>query len=377
MPVRDAGARARVLAVAAMLVAASALSATGSDAAQPPAATCRTSQVAVGNPSPAPGEQVRAPGATPTQKLFVKACVPRRGPTPSAVQVLVHGITYDHRYWDLRPPQRPHDTRYSWQEAAARAGYATVALDRIGSGRSTHPPGSSVTADGNAAALDALVRALRAGAVPTPAGKHAFTRVVLVGHSYGSTIALLTAAQTDTVDAVVLTGFTNGVRLRAHTGAVAAFHPVGADPAFRDRDLDEGYLTTRPGTREALFYAPATDVERAFLAQDESSKGTVTRAEFATLAPLPSLRSSVPVLVIVGGRDGIFCAQDLDDGGADCTSDATLTAQERTWYPFARSMEAVVVPGVGHALNAFRTAPVVFEAAMRWLDREVPARALT
>lgn len=355
---RGVGRRSRAAGAVLVVLAATALSAATSDAAQPAAATCRSSTVAV----------------APAQQLFVKACVPSRGPTPSTVQVLVHGITYDHRYWDLHNPQRPGESGNSWQDAAARAGYATVAVDRLGSGRSTHPRGDEVTADSNAAAIAAVVTALRAGEVATPAGRLAFGRVLLVGHSYGSTIALLTAAQYRNVDGLVLTGYTNGARLAAHAAALAAFHPVGQDPALRGRGLDDGYLTTRPGTRESLFYAPATDVAPEILTQDEAFKGTVTRAEFATFAPLPSLRSTVPMLILVGARDGIFCAQAREDGGADCTSGATLAAQERTFYPVARSVEAVVVPGLGHALNAFRGAGVAFTAATRWIDRMFPAR---
>ena len=50
------------------------------------------------------------------------------------VQLLVHGATYDHSYWDF--PYQPGT--YSYVKAMAKAGYATFIFDRIGNGESDH-----------------------------------------------------------------------------------------------------------------------------------------------------------------------------------------------------------------------------------------------
>jgi hypothetical protein len=51
------------------------------------------------------------------------------------LQILVHGATYDHRYWDwpLDPEQ------YSYVEWATERGYATLAIDRVGCGAGQLP----------------------------------------------------------------------------------------------------------------------------------------------------------------------------------------------------------------------------------------------
>jgi hypothetical protein len=79
--------------------------------------------------------------------------------------------------------------------------------------------------------------------------------------------------------------------------------------------LDPGYFTTQPDTREQLFYDPAT-TNPAVLALDEADKDTTTAAELVDSVSLiaeppaagqPSLQINVPVLVVVGADDNIFC----------------------------------------------------------------------
>jgi hypothetical protein len=95
--------------------------------------------------TPGSGPGVPVGTALGRQQVLVKLCLPTGKPTPATVQVLVHGITYDHRYWNIADPADPQGDRYSWEAAAAKAGYATVAIDRIGAGASTHPPSTLVT----------------------------------------------------------------------------------------------------------------------------------------------------------------------------------------------------------------------------------------
>src|SRR2546423_3412732 len=63
-------------------------------------------------------------------------CMPAGGVPPTTVQVLVHGTTYNHVYWDF-PYQAEH---YSHHRDMARHGYATFAVDRLGTGQSTSRP---------------------------------------------------------------------------------------------------------------------------------------------------------------------------------------------------------------------------------------------
>src|SRR6266480_1282682 len=58
------------------------------------------------------------------------------------IQILIHGATYDHHYWDF--PYQPQT--YSYARAMTSAGYAILNVDRVGYGASSHPTsGSSIT----------------------------------------------------------------------------------------------------------------------------------------------------------------------------------------------------------------------------------------
>jgi hypothetical protein len=58
------------------------------------------------------------------------------------VEILVPGFTYDHTYWDF--PLQP--LAYSYVQAATDGGNVTFAVDRLGTGQSSHPPSTLLTA---------------------------------------------------------------------------------------------------------------------------------------------------------------------------------------------------------------------------------------
>src|SRR5690242_3249504 len=99
------------------------------------------------------------------------------------LQVLVHGGTYTHTYWDA-PTINGVD--YSYARYMARQHYAVLAVDQLGSGESSHPQGDTVTLQEAANALHQVLTSLRTDANPIGVG---FPRLALVGHSFGSITA--------------------------------------------------------------------------------------------------------------------------------------------------------------------------------------------
>ena len=70
-----------------------------------------------------------------TYKVEGTFCYPgdtKKAQQVQTVQVLTHGVGLDKSYWDTTP-------WYSYVNAAADAGYATVAYNRLGVGNSDHP----------------------------------------------------------------------------------------------------------------------------------------------------------------------------------------------------------------------------------------------
>jgi len=194
---------------------------------------CQALQVPVSLP--------QVPGAT----LYGELCVPAIG-TPSRVQLLVHGASYNSYYSDW--PYKPNF--YSYARLMVGAGYATFNIERLGYGRSTHPPSTLSTIENGRDALRQVVDKLRSGQI----GGHAFSRVIWVGHSLGTVYAWLEASVATNVDAFVLTGMLHAVKPSWLTLAFSDAYPAAADPEFATLGLDPGYLTFIPGSRAPLFY---------------------------------------------------------------------------------------------------------------------------
>jgi len=297
------------------------------------------------------GELCRPPGS-----------IRHRVPT---VHLAVHGATYSHLYWGW--PYQPET--HSYIDHLLAAGYAVFAFDRIGVGQSSHPPGASVTIDANAFVVHQLVRALRRGSI----GKTQFRRVVLVGHSLGSITSLAEASAYHDVDGVVLTGISHF----SPSGAalLPTLIPANQDPRFAKRKLDEDYLTTSPGSREASFYsAPVTDPDPQLMAIDEATKETVTTAELRTTSSVltsgASFAIQVPVLMVAGQLDPGVCG-----GASICASLAAsavaFAVAEAPFFAPDACLQTAVIPDAGHYLNLEPSAPVTYALIRAWSDAYV------
>jgi pimeloyl-ACP methyl ester carboxylesterase len=287
------------------------------------------------------------------QRMAGRLCRPA-GERARVVLLLVHGFTYDAGLWD----QPGFGGRYSFARAMHRAGYATLAVDRLGVRRSSRPPGRELTLAAQAHALGQVARWLRRDA---PGGR--FARVAVAGHSLGTVISRAVAAQSPDVAALVATGFTHALNLPAD------FAPCLLG-GVRAGDAD--VVTLRPGCRRRLFYARGAADPRV-VADDERRVRTGVGPEAAAVVGSDrdadgfARRVALPVLLAVGSRDRLFC------GTRDCSSAAALRRQEAPLWPRAE-LAAYVLPGAGHTLSHHIGAPAFFSATVAWLRREIPAR---
>jgi pimeloyl-ACP methyl ester carboxylesterase len=300
--------------------------------------------------------------------IFGILCLPSPSARPATVQLLVHGGTYNHQYWDW-PIRSEH---YSYVRQALAAGYAVMNVDRLGYGRSTHPPSALVSLENGAAALHDVITSLRSGEL---AG-FPFTNVVYVGHSVGSIVGWVEASTYRDVSAFVATGMTHHLK-RSAVGAISqAFYPARFDPAFQHSDLDPGYLTTRPGKRGGFFFSPQYS-EADVVAYDEKTKDTLAETEAAESLSLilspppeaaPSRAIAAPALVVIGAADIPFCGA---PDGTDCHDSAAIGAAEAPYYGPEARLEVVSVPDNGHNLQLHRSAPVAAERVLEWIRRTV------
>lgn len=279
----------------------------------------------------------------------------------TSVQVLVHGLTYDHHYWDF--PAATDDQSYV--AAATDAGYATFTIDRIGVGASTRPANGLVLTTGSAAyVLNQVVQSLRAGQI----GGTAFQKIVTVGHSFGSQAVAKQAGMYGGVDGVVLSGSLHDTTLQTFTQVLTQFYPAQLDPKF-GLQIPAGYLTTIPGTRGAIFYNLA-NVDLTVVAADEQLKQTATDGEVATVTNgnLETKDITAPVLVAVGETDLLFCNAMLS-----CADSQVVLARESADFDAAACLDSYVLPLAGHSMNLHLNAPDWFAAAQDWTDRRVGA----
>lgn len=288
-----------------------------------------------------------------------------RDTTPSTVQVLLPGLTYDRRYWTV-----PGANNYAHH--MARAGYAVLAFDRLGTGLSSRPPADQVALDMHVATLHQMLEMVRDGSV----GGHAFDHVVTVGHSYGSGIAIVEAARHQDVDALVISGMLHATA-PLYEEVIGFFHPAAEDPVLGPTappEWPEWYMTQRPGYRaKMLEYAP--NIEPGLSEYNELIKSTATIGEGMSLPDTYSRETSlavkVPVLLVVGQHDALFCGEDVNFG-ADAGS---VHAFESPYFAPEAELETHVIPRAGHSLNLHRNAVEWFEIARRWIDRRVGAHA--
>jgi pimeloyl-ACP methyl ester carboxylesterase len=273
------------------------------------------------------------------------------------LQILIHGASYDHRYWDW--PDEPHT--YSYVEFAAERGCATLAIDRIGCGVSSRPPGRQTTIAAQASIVSQLVAAAREGRF---GGRH-FRRVVLVGHSLGSVLTVAEAATYDDVDAVVLTAYMpiESTIQDNDPRADLYFVPAQDEPgtAHLRGLVDEDYLTPLPASRLEMFYLEET-ADPTLLDLDEQIKGTMTRGELSDIGTAASRGSElrVPSLVFNGDSDALTFEHP--------TQSSVDSVIERARAVSPQHFDYLLAPRTGHNVNLHHTAPSSYSAIADWLD---------
>ncbi|MEV0648240.1 alpha/beta fold hydrolase [Phytomonospora sp. NPDC050363] len=323
-------------ALAALLVVAAALpisAAPAAASARP--VVCREKTVGV----------ALTPGAAGDQVVAGTLCAPRGADT---IQVLIPGGTYDRSYWTMRGDPRGS----SYVEYMSRAGHATFAMDRLGTGASSAPHSSLFAPDTHRDSVHQVVEELR----------RTFDRVVLVGNSLGSTLSRAVAQRWPAdVDGIVLTGESSTPNWDAFAEMGASYIPAARDPRLAGRGLDEGYTSLPLGGKSSWMYHRPTASPLVMALDELTGEPDV----FALGDVGVGGDIHVPVYVIVGEFDRFLCGP----GATDCSSSAALLASERAYYPAGTALDALVVADTGHVLNLHRTAANWYPAVEAWLGR--------
>ena len=296
---------------------------------------------------------------TETGNVSGTLCEP---PGATRVQLLVPGWSYNRHYWET--PPRPGQSSYV--ASANEAGYATLAIDRLGTGASLHPLSINDTHEADLAAVNEWVQALRDGSLGTR-----YSKVIGVGHSYGSVLVSSSAGRYGGIDALITTGFAH--LLNYPNALIRIFgksHLASGDKRFADLGLDPLYMTGQPGTRGMFYHRP--NVHPSVLRTDEerlTDVGSLINAAtlFTYSIPNDDADLDIPVFAVTGDKDAYFCGVQT----ATCTSSEKLRANELKWYAEGAPVEAYVPKNTGHNVTLELSAPDSIERMMEFTDRRI------
>ncbi|XXX79883.1 alpha/beta fold hydrolase [Sorangium sp. So ce134] len=262
------------------------------------------------------------------------------------LQVLVHGLTYTHAYWDI-PSIGGRD--YSYARYMAKEGYAVLALDMLGAGESSRPDGDFLDLAQTAESVHQVITEMRngGGVFKTP-----FKRIALVGHSNGAIISTFVQSIYNDADVLVNTGFT------------FTPHPIPVPDEAISAMLQTPYIEIPPEIRADIFY-DAANADPALIQFDNASiADTYTRGQFLSLLAVsgnPSLAGiqgvKSPVLIQFGETDELQPASYIDADAALYTSAARVTT--------------AIVPDTGHILNGHRGTPLGWEQIDCWIHHNM------
>ena len=325
------------------------------------AAASTTSPPALRDCNPVNIPVALAPGGPVSYQIYGEYCLPY-GQQPSTIDIMVPGATYDHLYWDW--PVNP--SLYSFTDKTLAAGRAVLTIDRIGTGNSLDEIGTDTPLSSSQVTFAADVYTLHQ-MITWARDTARYSQVDVIGHSTGSLIAETDAYQYPSDPTrLVLTGLLNGVNPSLATFE-ADIEPANQDPVLAGTplaSLDPGFLTTDPGTRGQLFYWQ--NAAPRVVAYDEAHPNVFSATElgeisFPAAAELDLI--TVPVLMVVGQEDSLFCG----GGAADCSSAAAVQALEQPYFTGSPSMTAIVIPDTGHDVALHPTTSHSFNEINRWI----------
>jgi pimeloyl-ACP methyl ester carboxylesterase len=254
---------------------------------------------------------------------------------------------------------------------AQSQGYATLSIDRLGNGASSHPdPINVVQGPLQVEIIYQLVQSLRSGTIPSIT--QSYNTVILASHSFGSILArsVATLHPTDGADAYILTAAGPNV-VEGFASALGKFNPRAASqvnpPEFSS--LPQGYLLIDPPAIRDALYSYTSDFSQGLLDYDELIPHIFAAGEVLTQDPLESAPSNFtgPVLVVTGRYDQITCGTGNFSAGVAVCGEGDIAGM-KTFFPVAREFAVYITDRTGHNLDTHFSAGESFGVVAQWLD---------
>ena len=246
------------------------------------------------------------------------------------VVLLQHGLSYTSEAWD--------HPGYSYARVLAGAGYAAVAIDRLGYAKSPLADGRLVSVEAYADMASQIVTELR----------KEFAHVVIAGHSAGAEASTLEAGLYRDVDALIAMGY-------HHLPSVQIYSDFLTGDIPRALLDDYEYFLGTPEHRAEMFYT--ADADPAVVAADNAAAQLTPSGEILTIGSQPSQLVmgliDVPVLLQRADGDRLFPLESA--------------ALEATRFLASPSVTVDEVPSAGHTFMLHPTGPPAAARAAAWL----------
>lgn len=275
--------------------------------------------------------------------ISTKLCWPAslQSPSNSSIQFLTHGVGFDKSYWDF------YSASYSYQDAAAKAGYATLSYDRLGLGASAHPdPIQVVQAPMEIEITHQIIQQLRN---TRTFGDTRFEKVIGVGHSLGSELTnAITARHPQDLEAAVLTALSVDSAGQADFLSGLELVIARSNQPFRFSNLTNGYLIADSILFNQFGFFRAPNYDPLVLAAAEATKQTFTIGELFTNSMFmgKAVDFRGPIDVVDGENDLPFCRSNC------LVPENKAAAVKGALYSNAKnSSTSFVAKGAGHGLN--------------------------
>jgi pimeloyl-ACP methyl ester carboxylesterase len=266
-----------------------------------------------------------------------------------AVVLDLHGLGYGEFFWHFQSVPG-----YDWAAGLAARGIASVSVDRLGYGASSHPPGTQTCMGGQADIAHQMVQALRTGSYSMDGGPGVgFPKVVVAGHSAGGGISQVEAYSFHDVDGLMIFSWADSDQSPQVLGAFAQTGGVcltgGKPPGYAPLGQSDDEF------KALMFHSADPAVEAAATAMRSpdpcGDDGSIPAEIFVDHLQVQSIK--LPVLLVMGANDAIFPPPSLD--------------HQKSLYTGTGDLTAVSVPDTGHAVTLELSASSTRDTVASWL----------
>lgn len=286
----------------------------------------------------------------------LQKCIKDQSLKNRTLQVLVPGFTYNHTYWD--PPKKKLPN-FSYARFMAQQGYPVLALDLLGTGESSIPDGFALNITESVSSLAQVLTAARS--LSNPLGRD-FKRIVLVGHSVGTAIAVAT------------TGTFPGIAdFLVSTGWSFSPHVVPLSQELITALLATPYFRFPDPVREELFYFPYSarqsviDFDNRVLA-DQFPSGVLAQGlpllkalafgDFKAIQDISRVNEvNIPVLVQLGRFDDI--------------APPLMPEVDARLYSSSPDVSVEILERMGHSFNLHNNRLKSWRGISQWIEERL------